>query len=88
MKDEEHLALSDLVLLRDDAAAYCRASGKGDGDLSIVDETPRLPISQDHRLRLRPELAFLTGYSVIGQGVRAGQGGLLAQEKSLMVTGE
>ncbi len=37
MGKEEALALSDLVLLRDDVAAYCRATGKGDSDLSVVD---------------------------------------------------
>lgn len=37
MRQEEALALSDLVLLRDDVAAYCRGTGKGDSDLAVVD---------------------------------------------------
>src|SRR5579862_651869 len=35
---EENAALSELVLLRDDVATYCRARGKGDSDLQAVDE--------------------------------------------------
>jgi hypothetical protein len=35
---EENQALSELVALRDDVLAYCRSEGRGDGDLSIVDE--------------------------------------------------
>jgi hypothetical protein len=38
MSTEENLALTELVLLRDDIAAYCRAAGKGDNDLNVVDE--------------------------------------------------
>ncbi len=38
MKKDEISALSDLVLLRDDVAAYCRATGNGNSDLSVVVE--------------------------------------------------
>lgn len=35
---EENLALAELVFLRDDVAAYCCATGRGDNDLWAVDE--------------------------------------------------
>ncbi len=38
MAKEENLALSELVVLRDDVAAYGRATGRGDSELHIVDE--------------------------------------------------
>ena len=38
ISNAENAALSELVLLHDDVAAYCRADGKGDSDLRIVAE--------------------------------------------------